>query len=166
MFYLERPKRPPSKNYLKDPTRDRRTPIDVETSIKYLNSEAFKETYQNYKVWEVFRRNFRGQYSPVVPRLSCLDEGFVKTSNPCPICRDRYLVLHYTNLQLLAHFISPQTGYVYPNSILCLCAEQYEKLCVAITLAKNHGLIDFEVPIRNYDYFYYYKDKLPKNFQC
>lgn len=65
----------------------------------FLNSNhhiAFKETYQDYKIWELFRRNFKGQFSPAVPRLSCVgDDGFVKTSNPCAICRDRYLVLHH-----------------------------------------------------------------------
>nr|XP_046909477.1 28S ribosomal protein S18b, mitochondrial-like isoform X2 [Dermatophagoides farinae] len=138
--------------------RDRRIPVELDTSIRYMKSDAFKETYQDYKIWELFRRNFKGQFSPAVPRLSCVgDDGFVKTSNPCAICRDRYLVLHHKNIELLRQFISPHTGYVYSNSILCLCHEQYEKLCVAVTLAKNYGYIDFEVPHRHYDYQYHYK---------
>lgn len=68
------------------------------------------------------------------------------------------------NIDLLKHFISPHTGYVYPNTILCLCHDQYEKLCVAVSLAKNYGLLNFEVPLRQYDYSIYYKD-LPKNFK-
>lgn len=165
-------------------SRDRRIPIDVATSIEYMNSDgksllldllnqkltfpftnktAFKETYQDYKIWQLFRRNFKGQFSPAKPRINCIEDGFIKSSNPCVICRDRYLVLDYTNVALLEHFISPDTGYVYPNTIICLCMEQYEKLCVATTLAKAHGLIDFEVPQRQYNYKHYYR-QLPTGF--
>ena len=86
--------------------------------------------------------------------------------NPCPICRDEYLILHYTNLDLLKQFIRPQTGYVYENTILCLCSAQYEQLLVAINLAKNHGLLTFEMPLRTYDYKDYYKDYNPELYNC
>ncbi|CAG2100629.1 unnamed protein product, partial [Medioppia subpectinata] len=59
------------------------------------------------------------------------------------VCRDEYLVLHYTNMDLLNQFINPHSGYVYENTILCLCSKQYEQLLVAITLAKDYGLLTF-----------------------
>lgn len=36
----------------------------------------------------------------------------IVTGNPCPICRDEYLVLHEKNVDLLKQFISPYTGEV------------------------------------------------------
>ncbi len=62
--------------------------------------KAYRETYAHYMVWQLFRRNFKGQFSPVRQRRNCVEEGFVKTSNPCAICRDEYLVLHYS----VSHF--------------------------------------------------------------
>ncbi|KAI2801925.1 Ribosomal protein S18 [Blomia tropicalis] len=145
-----------------DESRDRRVPVDIDLSIQYMKSDAFKETYKDYKIWQLFRRNFKGAISPSKPRISCTENGFISTTNPCVICRDRYLVLDYKNIELLHHFISPHTGYVYPNTVICLCSEQYEKLCVAITLAKSYGLIDFDVPLREYDYNHHY-ESLPSN---
>ena len=43
------------------------------------------------------------------------DNGFLRTGNPCPICRDEYLVVHYKNVELLKQFISPQHGGTYPS---------------------------------------------------
>lgn len=34
----------------------------------------------------------------------------IATGNPCPICRDEYLVLDYRNVKLLQQFICPHTG--------------------------------------------------------
>jgi small subunit ribosomal protein S18b, mitochondrial len=34
------------------------------------------------------------------------------TGNPCPICRDEYLVVSHKNLKLLSQFVSPDSGYV------------------------------------------------------
>lgn len=34
----------------------------------------------------------------------------ISTGNPCPICRDEYLVLDYRNVDLLKQFISPYSG--------------------------------------------------------
>ena len=56
---------------------------------------AFKRTYQNYKIWQLFRRNFKGSFSSPKPRIQCVVDGFIKTSNPCVICRDEYLVIDY-----------------------------------------------------------------------
>ncbi len=56
---------------------------------------AFKETYRDFKIWQLFRRNFKGVISPAKPRITCVEDGFITTSNPCVICRDRYLVVDY-----------------------------------------------------------------------
>lgn len=142
-----------------DPSRDRRIPVDLEVGLQYMKSNAFKETYRDFKIWQLFRRNFKGVISPAKPRITCVEDGFITTSNPCVICRDRYLVVDYRNVDLLNQFISPHTGYVLPNTVICLCSEQYEKLCVAVTLAKSYGLIDFEVPLREYHYGQHYDEK-------
>lgn len=34
----------------------------------------------------------------------------IATGNPCPICRDEYLILDYRNVDLLKQFISPYSG--------------------------------------------------------
>ena len=137
--------------------RKRTLVVTPEQSIRYLESEAYKASYGHHKVWHLFRRNFKGRFSPWRSRDKCIVDGMVWTSNPCPICRDEYLVLHYSNLKLINQFINPFTGYVYENTVLCLCAEKYEKLLVAVNLAKNYGLLTFEMPLRTFDYRDYYK---------
>ena len=39
----------------------------------------------------------------------------ITTGNPCPICRDEYLVLDYRNVELLKQFISPFNGAILPT---------------------------------------------------
>jgi len=82
-------RRPKAKDK-KTKERDRRVPVDWKLSQKYLESQAYKDTYGDYKVWEMYRRNFRGQFFAVPnhTRISCIgDDGFISSSNPCPICR-------------------------------------------------------------------------------
>ena len=101
---------------------------------------AYKTTYGDNPVWTNYRRNFKGPIAPKLTRYSCvvssilvkrywcigskqdfihelclfqLDERLV-TGNPCPICRDVYLVVHEKNTKLLQQFISPQTDQVMP----------------------------------------------------
>lgn len=93
-----------------DPSKDRSIKIDVETSMRYMRSNAFKETYGDHKVWELYRRNHKGHLPPTKTRKTCIKRNEIRTGNPCPICRDQYLVLDYTNLPLLHHFISEHTG--------------------------------------------------------
>lgn len=83
---LRRPKAKPKQT----PTKDRRVPVSLELSIKYLNSKTYQNTYGDFKVWQLFRRNFRGPHEdvPKLTRSSCVgDDGFIKGQNPCPICR-------------------------------------------------------------------------------
>lgn len=132
--------------------------IPVETSIRYLKSKAYKTTYGDEPVWVKYRRNFKGQFVPLKTRRSCVIQGKITTGSPCPICRDEYLVLHYTNVDLLKQFIHPQTGEIYDCRKIHVCRKQILNLEVAIKLAKFHGLLTFEVPFRNYNYKEYYPD--------
>lgn len=105
---------------LEDPTAatqqkkdiDRTKIIPLEQSIRYLASEAYKTTYGDKLVWEQYRRNHKGGFAPRRTRKTCVRKGMISTGNPCPICRDEFLVLDHRNLDLLKQFISPQTGEV------------------------------------------------------
>ena len=39
--------------------KDRSLAVSVETSIKYMESVAFKTTYGNDPIWKKYRRNFK-----------------------------------------------------------------------------------------------------------
>lgn len=95
-----------------DPSKDRTKIIPVETSIRYLQSKAYNETYSNKPVWTLYRRNHKGGLPPRKTRKSCVRGGIISTGNPCPICRDEYLVLDHRNTKLLQQFISEYTGQV------------------------------------------------------
>lgn len=102
---------------------DRTKIIPLEQSIRYLASEAYKTTYGDKLVWEQYRRNHKGGFAPRRTRKTCVRKGMLSTGNPCPICRDEFLVLDHRNLDLLKQFISPQTGevmklYKYPTHFL------------------------------------------------
>lgn len=95
-----------------DPLKDRTKIIPVETSIRYLQSKAYKQTYGENPVWFLYRRNHKGGLPPKKTRRSCVRNGVISTGNPCPICRDEYLVLEPRNTKLLEQFISEYTGHV------------------------------------------------------
>lgn len=112
--------------------KDRTKIIPLDISIKYLKSEAYKTTYGDKLIWELYRRNHKGLFPPRKTRKRCIRKGVISTGlwqytklrqiftkyffhllgNPCPICRDEYLVIDYQNLDLLKQFISPHTGEV------------------------------------------------------
>ena len=96
--------------------RDRTKIIPVETSIEYLKSAAFKSTYGDHKVWQLYSRVHKGQLPKKLTRRSCISHGVIAFGSPCAICRDEYLVLDYRNLELLKMFISPYTGEVFAFS--------------------------------------------------
>ncbi|XP_037957923.1 28S ribosomal protein S18b, mitochondrial [Teleopsis dalmanni] len=135
---------------------DRSKAIPVETSIRYLNSEAYKTTYGTRFVWEEYRRNHKGLFAPKKTRKTCIRQGAISTGNPCPICRDEYLILDHRNLELIKQFISPHTGEVLSYSKTGLCQKKHLELLVAFERAKDYGLIAFDVPFREYDYSEYY----------
>lgn len=91
---------------------DRTRIITLEESLGYLASEAYQQTYGERPVWEQYRRNHKGPFAPRRTRKTCVRKGLISTGNPCPICRDEYLLLDHRNLELLHQFISPHTGEV------------------------------------------------------
>lgn len=135
--------------------KDRTKQIPVETSIRYLNSLAYKQTYGDHLVWEQYRRNHKGPFPPRKTRKTCIRHGMITTGNPCPICRDEYLVLDHRNIELLKQFISPQTGQVLSYSKTGLCQKKHLQLLVAVERAWDYGLLTFDVPYREFDYSEY-----------
>lgn len=105
-----------------DPRIDRTKIVQVEVSQRYLKSPAYNTTYGDKPVWLQYRRNFKGLYPPNKTRKTCVRKGLISTGNPCPICRDEYLVLDHNNVDLLQQFISPQTGKV------CLFFHLYHRM--------------------------------------
>lgn len=99
-----------------DPAKDRRKIIPVETSMRYLQSNAYQQTYGDQPVWVMYRRNHKGGFAPRKTRLTCVRNGIISTGNPCPICRDEFLILDHRNTKLLEQFVSQYTGQV---SIYC-----------------------------------------------
>lgn len=141
----------------REPNKDRTQEIPLETSKRYLKSSAYKQTYGTDPVWVPYRRNHRGSIPPKKTRKTCVRAGIIATGNPCPICRDEYLVLHEENIELLQQFVCPHTGSILSYSKTGLCQKSHQKLIVAIERARNRGLLTFDVPFRQYDYSEYYK---------
>ncbi|XP_035779504.1 28S ribosomal protein S18b, mitochondrial-like [Anopheles albimanus] len=139
-----------------DDPKDRTRVIPVETSVRYLASEAYRQTYQDDPVWKHYRRNHKGAYPPKKTRKTCIRKGRISTGNPCPICRDEYLVLDHNNIDLLKQFISPQTGEVLSYRVTGLCQKKHLQLLVAVERAMDRGMLTFDVPFREYDYSEYY----------
>ncbi|XP_055919088.1 28S ribosomal protein S18b, mitochondrial [Eupeodes corollae] len=135
---------------------DRTKVIPVETSLRYLKSAAYQEAYGNYLVWEQYRRNHKGLFAPKKTRKTCIRQGKISCGNPCPICRDEFLVLDHRNVDLLKQFISPQTGQVLSYSKTGLCQKRHFELLVAVERAMDYGLLTFDVPFRQFDYSEYY----------
>ncbi|XP_018400255.1 PREDICTED: 28S ribosomal protein S18b, mitochondrial [Cyphomyrmex costatus] len=126
--------------------------ISVETSIKYMNSDAYKQTYGNDPVWKIYRRNHKGQFPPRKTRKTCIRGGHISTGSPCPICRDEYLVIDHKNVKLLEQFINEHNGSVLSYSKTNICQKRHKQLLVALARAKDYGTITFDLPIRQYDY--------------
>lgn len=139
--------------------RDRTRKIPVELSMAYLDSAGYKETYGDKKVWELYRRNLPGRYIHVKTRKSCIIDGRIETGNPCPICRDEYLVVDYRNIKLLKQFLTDYNGQVLNWNTANLCQEQYKNLRVAIEKARDYGLLEVDAHFVEYDYTKYMTNK-------
>lgn len=141
---------------VRDITKDRTQVVPVETSIRYLKSAAFQQTYGGKPVWVLYRRNHKGSIPPRKTRETCVRQGQIATGNPCPICRDEYLVLDEKNIDLLKQFICPYTGSILSYSKTGLCQKKHKELVISILRAYDRGSITFDVPFRKYDYSEYY----------
>lgn len=137
-------------------SKDRSNPVPVETSIRYINSDAYKITYGTDPVWTQYRRNHKGALPPRKTRKTCIRQNVISTGNPCPICRDEYLVLNENNTELLKQFISPHTGATLSYETTGLCQKRHQELLIAVQRARNRGLVTFDVPFRKYNYSDYY----------
>ncbi|CAG9771744.1 unnamed protein product [Ceutorhynchus assimilis] len=144
---------------MREITKDRTEKVPVETSIRYLKSPAYQQTYGNEAVWVPYKRNHKGAIPPRRTRRTCIRNDHIATGNPCPICRDEYLVLHEQNVDLLKQFISEETGAVFGFSKTGLCRKKQLELEVAIKRAQDQGLLTFDVPFRKYDYSQYIPKK-------
>ncbi|KAK2164736.1 hypothetical protein LSH36_59g00019, partial [Paralvinella palmiformis] len=132
--------------------------VDVETSIGYINSKAFKITYGDALVWESYRRNFKGPRPRRKTRITCIRNGVLATGNPCPICRDEYLTVDPKNTELLKQFVSPQTGLVLSYEKTGVCQQQYKNLLIAVQQAWDLGYLEMPLPNRRYNYADYYPE--------
>ncbi|EFN88100.1 28S ribosomal protein S18b, mitochondrial [Harpegnathos saltator] len=128
-----------------------RKQVSVETSIKYMTSDAYKQTYGNNPVWKLYKRNHKGLFPPTKTRKTCIRKDKI-CGNPCPICRDEYLILDHRNIKLLEQFIDIYNGNVLSYQKTGVCQKKHKELLVALTKAKDYGIITFDVAIRQYDY--------------
>lgn len=72
--------------------KDRSRVIPLEVSLAYMESAAYKAAYGDKKIWELYRRNFKKGKTFVPTRKTCIRHEKISCGNPCPICRDEYLV--------------------------------------------------------------------------
>ncbi|XP_012256811.1 28S ribosomal protein S18b, mitochondrial [Athalia rosae] len=147
----------PDKGKPVDPEKDRSIKHSYETSVRYLASTAYKTTYGTDPVWKHYRRNHKGALPPKKTRQTCIRKGVITTGSPCPICRDEYLVLDHRNPELLKQFISEHNGEILSYRKTGICQVRHQELLIAITRAKDYGIITFDVPFREYDYSEWYK---------
>merc|ERR1712227_80972 len=129
---------------------------DVETSIRYMKSDAFKETYGDAKVWFPYRRNHKGGIPPKKTRKMCIRMGVMATGNPCPVCRDEYFVVHPKNVELLKHFIDPNTVQLISYTKTGVCQQKHNDLQIAIYRAWDIGTLDMPLQFMEFDYTDYY----------
>ncbi|KAL0962115.1 hypothetical protein UPYG_G00335860 [Umbra pygmaea] len=111
----------------------------------YLESEEYIERYGTRPVWSDYRRNHKGGIPPQKTRKTCI-RGDKICGNPCPVCRDPNVIIHYQNVKLLQQFISPYTGIVFEATRTGVCQKQQKQLNKAIGEARDYGLLSFHVP--------------------
>lgn len=112
---------------------------------EYLESEEYIERYGTDPVWLGYRRNHKGSIPPQKTRKTCI-RGDKICGNPCPICRDPNIIIHYQNVKLLEQFVSPHTWMVFDATRTGVCQTQQKKLNEAINTARDHGLLPFQIP--------------------
>uniref|UniRef100_A0A8C1KCF0 Small ribosomal subunit protein mS40 n=1 Tax=Cyprinus carpio TaxID=7962 RepID=A0A8C1KCF0_CYPCA len=116
---------------------------------EYLESEEYIERYGSKPVWANYRRNHKGGVPPQQTRKTCI-RGDKICGNPCPICRDPNIIVHYKNVNLLQQFISPQTGIVHDPTRTGVCMKQQKLLNKAIETARDCGLLAVQLPHVDY----------------
>ncbi|KTG02488.1 hypothetical protein cypCar_00002042 [Cyprinus carpio] len=111
---------------------------NIQTQCCSNLSLEYTERYGSKPVWSNYRRNHKGGVPPQKTRKTCI-RGDKICGNPCPICRDPNIIVHYKNVNLLQQFISPQTGIVYDSTRTGVCMKQQKLLNKAIETARDCG---------------------------
>lgn len=145
--------------YSDDPAREGRSGykprhIDPIDSVRYLESEAYRDVYKDEPVWVPYRKNTKGNLYPPI-RTTCIRSGVITTGSACPICRDDYLVFDYRNVKLLKQFIFEDS--LEPRNIrqVGLCKKQMKKLQLEVAKAQDYGYLEKYFPLRHYEEEYY-----------
>ncbi|KAI6205342.1 hypothetical protein M3Y94_00781300 [Aphelenchoides besseyi] len=135
----------------------------IEEQIAYMKSEVFADTYQGLPIYKWYRRNLAIQ--PILqppPRLFCIDKnGYFNLNHACPVCRDEYLFFDYRNPALIEQFLTPGTDQPIELLKTGLCRDQYSQLRAQLLKAREHGLIEFSVEYRVFDYSQWYDSWTP-----
>ncbi|CAL8295772.1 unnamed protein product [Merluccius merluccius] len=135
---------------IKDATGDTPNQTAVrykDTPWDYLESEEYIERYGTNPLWADYRRNHKGGIPPQKTRKTCIaSRGDKICGNPCPICRDPNVIIHHQNVKLLQQFINPYSGTVYDPTRTGVCMKQQKVLNEAVNMAKDHGLLPFQIP--------------------
>ncbi|MFT7811372.1 hypothetical protein Z043-110227 [Arapaima gigas] len=122
-----------------------RRACDRDRPWDYLESEEYKERYGSNPVWLGYRRNHKGGIPPQKTRKTCI-RGDKICGNPCPICRDANIIVHYRNVKLLQQFVDPYSGEMYDPTRTGVCMKKQKELKQAVEAARDHGLLSFQVP--------------------
>ncbi|XP_072777202.1 small ribosomal subunit protein mS40 [Taeniopygia guttata] len=117
----------------------------LERPWAYLESEEYRAAYGDSPVWHGYRRNHKGSVPPQRARKACLRRGR-PVGNPCPLCRDRNLLVDFRNVKLLDQFICPHSGVIFHPIHTGICMKQHRRLSQAIAQAQAHGLLWLQVP--------------------
>ena len=108
-----------------------------------------------FQVWELYRRNFHKGRLNAPTRKTCIRQDKISTGNPCPICRDEYLLVDYQNLKLIEQFVDEYSGLIYPTKKTGVCQQQNKKILLAIDKARDLGILTIDQPFVEYDYSKY-----------
>jgi len=121
----------------------------------YMESEAYKLSYGDFRVWELHKRNFAKGKIHTDTRHKCIRHHKVQTGNACPLCRDMYLILHPENIKLLNQFINEHSGDIIPTKITNVCQMKHKELTIAVEKARDLGLLTIDQKFVEYDYSKY-----------
>ena len=111
----------------------------------YLKSSLYKNTYGDKFVWEDYRRNFKGAIPKLKTRKQCLVKNYIRSANPCPVCRDPDLKIDYRNPELLKQFIHPYKKEVLHTFHTKVCQQVQTKIVTEVEKAKLKGTLTFDL---------------------
>ncbi|XP_044529685.1 28S ribosomal protein S18b, mitochondrial isoform X1 [Gracilinanus agilis] len=138
------------------PEEESSTPVSPyqDAPWEYLETEEYISRYGSHPVWADYRRNHKGGIPPQRTRRTCI-RGNKVSGNPCPICRDQKLHVDFRsgdskmdeNVKLLEQFVCAHTGVIFHAPYTGVCMKQHKKLTEAIMKARDHGLLNYHIPL-------------------